>query len=125
MAQAVIWPLTTSENRKELVILDFQGSLLADDPDVRGSPIGQITFDKASATLIVGHHRLQGKKVALSKPFAVIQKREEVDRMDTDEEGIHPVVDYDVVTILREKYIFTQRPGLIVQESLRGLTKLG
>ncbi|KAG0178556.1 Chromosome transmission fidelity protein 8 [Apophysomyces sp. BC1034] len=124
MVQAVIWPLATSENQKELIILDFQGSLHAAAADVRGTNIGNITLDKATATLIVGHHRLQGKKVPLNKPLAVIRKREKMDMMDTDED-IRPAVDYDVVTILREKYIFSQRPGLIVQESLRGLFKIG
>jgi chromosome transmission fidelity protein 8 len=32
---------------------------------------------------------------------------------------------YDVVSIIKEKYVFSQRPGLIVQENLRNLTRIG
>jgi chromosome transmission fidelity protein 8 len=44
--------------------------------------------------------------------------------MDLDQqEGL--AMEYNVTTIIKEKIVFTNRPRLIVKESLRGLTKIG
>ncbi|KAI8381323.1 Ctf8-domain-containing protein [Radiomyces spectabilis] len=122
MVHTVIRPLSRSENKQELVYLDFQGSFVADDhANVSDAYIGDLTLEKDKAILSIGHHRLEGKKVKLPKPFAVIQKSEQ-DLMETD---TSPGAYYDVVTILREKYVFNTRPGLVVEESMRGFTKIG
>lgn len=76
---------------------------------------------------MIGHQRLVGKKVQLSKPFAVIKKRKiiETATMDIDDDPSQPAAYFDTVAILREKYVFAQRPSLVVQENLRGLTRIG
>lgn len=50
----------------------------------------------------------------LAKPFAAIHKR--VDSMENY---------YDVVCIIKEKYVFFQRPALFVPENLRNLARIG
>lgn len=125
MVHVVIHSHSTSNKTEELLYLDFQGSFdSADNLDVSNIEIGDLTLLDDSATLIIGHHKLVGKKVKLPKPYAVIhrQKAEDEDAMMEDGKS---GISYDVVTILREKYVFSNRPGLIVQESLRGLTKIG
>jgi len=66
---------------------------------------------------------LEGKKTKLSKPLAVIAKRnrQDADAMDLDQQQS---VTYDVVHILKEKFVFAHRPSLLVQEDLRGLMKV-
>lgn len=120
MVNVVIHSLQNSNETQELVYLDFQGSFESpDNQDVSNLEIGDLTLSENAATLIIGHHKLVGKKVKLPKPFAVIHKQRNL--MDEGNGGVC----YDVVTILKEKYVFPTRPGLIVQESLRGLTRIG
>lgn len=124
MVNIVIHSLQNSEKKEELVYLDFQGSFDSpENPDVSNIEIGDLTLKDDSALLIIGHHKLVGKKVKLPKPFAVLhkRKREQDDMMEDGKDGVV----YDVVTILKEKYVFSGRPGLIVQESLRGLARIG
>lgn len=75
---------------------------------------------------------MEGKKVKLPKPLAVIRKRGDQsglkDNMDVDNDEdttTEPTSTYDTVAILREKFVFTQRPLLQVQPGLRGLTRIG
>lgn len=123
MVHIVIHPLQTSNKTEELIYLDFQGSFesSSEEANVSNIEIGDLTLQENSALLIIGHHKLTGKKVKLPKPFAVIHKKK-IDKDDMEEDT---GVCYDVVTILKEKYVFSVRPGLIVQESLRGLTRIG
>lgn len=122
MVHVVIHSYQNSDRKEDLVYLDFQGNFDAGDlVKLDNLEIGDLTIDSDSVVLVIGHHRLVGKKVKLPKPFAVIHKRKtDLDVME-EEDGVC----YDVVTILKEKYVFSSRPGLIVQESLRGLTKIG
>ncbi|KAI8080688.1 uncharacterized protein B0P05DRAFT_539174 [Gilbertella persicaria] len=120
MVNISIYPYINSEKKQELICLDFQGSFDSGDAtELDNMEIGDLTLEDDSAVLVIGHHRLVGKKAKLPKPYAVIYKRKKEE--DAMEEG----TSYDVVTILKEKYVFTGRPGLIVQESLRGLTRIG
>ncbi|OBZ85078.1 Chromosome transmission fidelity protein 8 [Choanephora cucurbitarum] len=120
MVNIVIRPYNSSSRKEELVCLEFQGSFDSGDAtELSGLEVGDLTLEGDSAVLITGHHRLVGKKAKLPKPLAVIHKRQK--EADSMEEG----TSYEVVTILKEKYLFASRPGLIVQESLRGLTKTG
>ncbi|KAI9255058.1 Ctf8-domain-containing protein [Phascolomyces articulosus] len=129
MVCAVIFPLQTSkQGDPSLILLEFQGNFQSSETQVQNLKMGDITFNNDKATLVVGHHRIEGKKVKLPKPFAIIRKRpqEGEEMMDTDTAtNTTSSVVYDTVTILKEKYVFSQRPGLIVQESLRGLTRIG
>ncbi|KAI8987232.1 Ctf8-domain-containing protein [Mycotypha africana] len=122
MVQVIIEPGKSSADQSNLIILDFQGSFdIGDQLDFRNLKIGDLNLQENSAELIIGHHRLIGKKITLAKPFAVIRKRKQVEDAMTDEE----TVQYDVTAIVKEKYVFSTRPGLMVQQSLRGLTKIG
>ncbi|KAI8350380.1 hypothetical protein BD560DRAFT_337620 [Blakeslea trispora] len=120
MVNIVIHSHNNSNRKEELICLEFQGSFDSGDATELGNlEVGDLTLEGDSAVLITGHHRLVGKKAKLSKPLAVMHKKQK--EPDSMEEGTA----YEVVTLLKEKYIFSGRPGLIVQESLRGLTKIG
>ncbi|KAI7848956.1 Ctf8-domain-containing protein [Circinella umbellata] len=131
MVCAVIYSLKESkQNNSNIVLLEFQGNFQSNETQVNNLKMGDISFNNDKATLMIGHHRVEGKKVKLLKPFAIIRKREknqeqeEQDKMIMDESSSSSVI-YDTVIILREKYVFSHRPGLLVQESLRGLTRIG
>ncbi|KAI9020863.1 hypothetical protein CLU79DRAFT_754130 [Phycomyces nitens] len=121
MVHAVICPVSDSQTNQELVYLDFQGSFSTDqDALVMNVAIGDISFEKDTALLVIGHQRLEGKRVGLLKPFAVIRKRT---GLESTVGGFSAAVTYDVVCLIKEKYVFSNRPGLIVQENSRGLNK--
>lgn len=144
--QIVIPSSQNSQNQDpQLVLIEFQGTLECNQHDLRGISVGDLeednkvciaslkamkpwahhlhSFPQGKVYLTVGHHKLEGKKTKLSKPLAVISKRstENLDAMDTDQ--LRPVT-YDIVNILKEKYVFAHRPSLLVQEDLRGLMKV-
>ncbi|RCH99172.1 Chromosome transmission fidelity protein 8 [Rhizopus azygosporus] len=115
MVNIVIHPYNQSSQKQDLLVLDFQGSFDSGEVvDLSLVKFGNVTLNENSAELVIGHHRLVGKKVKLPKPYAVIHKRK--DSMEAS---------YDVVSFIKEKYVFSQRPGLIVQENLRNLTRIG
>ncbi|KAI9309153.1 Ctf8-domain-containing protein [Cunninghamella echinulata] len=128
MVHAVIHSLAHSDNKQQLVLLEFQGSFYAHDQVVKDIKIGDIEFNNDRATVIIGHHRIEGIKKKLPKPVAIIHKRHkqqntmEIDQID---DGKLPITEYDVTTIIREKYVFSNRPRLVVKENLRGLTRIG
>ncbi|ORX58011.1 hypothetical protein DM01DRAFT_1381686 [Hesseltinella vesiculosa] len=139
MVQAIIHALPSSTHRQELVLLEFQGSFHAADDDdqtssLQGLDIGQIDFQqvlfssvlpKDKAILSTGHHRIEGVRKKLLKPLAVITKRSTSASLAMDLDDIQPTVEYNVTTLIKEKYVFSLRPRLVVKESLRGLTKIG
>ncbi|KAI8876312.1 hypothetical protein K501DRAFT_338175 [Backusella circina FSU 941] len=121
MVHVIINSHANSDNQKELLFLDFQGSFdVGERIDLSNIKVGDLTLNEDSAMLVIGHHRIQGKKVKLAKPFAVM-KKQPVEDEDMSDGQLY----YDVVTILREKYVFSNRPGLMVHESLRGLSRIG
>ncbi|KAI8341079.1 Ctf8-domain-containing protein [Chlamydoabsidia padenii] len=123
MVHAVIHSLVNSDNKLDLILLEFQGSFQGTSDSVKGIKIGEIHVEKDSAYVLIGHHRIEGVRKKLTKPLAVIHKQgQHIDAMDLDQQG---ATEYNVTTIIREKIIFTNRPRLIVKESLRGLTKIG
>ncbi|CDH57534.1 predicted protein [Lichtheimia corymbifera JMRC:FSU:9682] len=132
MVHTVIYSLDESQTDSGLVLFEFQGSFTTKEENVQQLKIGNVDIDNNKAILSLGHHRLEGKKVKLPKPLAVIRKRGDQsglkDNMDVDNDEdttTEPTSTYDTVAILREKFVFTQRPLLQVQPGLRGLTRIG
>jgi chromosome transmission fidelity protein 8 len=83
----------------------------------------RLTFCQGKVYLTIAHHKLEGKKTKLAKPLAVITKSAQVDVDAMELDQPRPVT-YDVVRIIKEKYVFAHRPSLLVQEDLRGLMKV-
>ena len=75
-------------------LIELQGTIEANTDDLTNLPLGEFSLKNNIPTLKVGNHLLTGKIVPLKKPLAVL---------DGDE----------IIQILVEKYLFTQRPKII------------
>jgi len=76
------------------------------DSELEQKEIGKLSLDKGVPIMDIGNHRLEGKVVELSKPLIVTEKNESSHHSDLDGE----TVNYDVVGIVRRKYLFKNRP---------------
>jgi hypothetical protein len=77
-------------------------------------------------TFVVGYHELEGSKVSLKNPLAVLKKKVVEDEMEIDSSDRSlrgsPGVEMEVVGIIRHKLLFKKRPkALISSESIFAL----
>ena len=61
--------------------------------------------------LTISHHRLQGEVVKLKKPYAVLEKKHNEFTTETE---------YEVVAVLKTKYLFSDRPQPLVDDESKG-----
>lgn len=89
-------------------ILELQGDLKSHSESLfDGQFIGDLHFNKAGVPiLIIGHHLMFGKEVAMDKPYAVLEKKV------PDKTGS----EYVVKAIVRRKLLFKTRPKPIVSQ---------
>lgn len=80
-------PLLALSPEGELVLIELQGSLemenvnAASGDEGEGQTIGELIWGSRAEdkpTLLLSHHRLEGKLVNLAKPLAVLEKRQRV-----------------------------------------------
>lgn len=101
--------------------MELQGELeTRDEAACDGMHIGDLHFDsKGTPNLIIGHHLLTGKVVALEKPFAVLNKHKPTTNDDTSINGSTQAgTEYEVVALLTQKIVFKNRPKPIITRSL-------
>lgn len=90
---------------------------------VAGLKFGLFQIDPknhSKASIIIGHHKLEGERATLGKPLAVLKKRSGTSGKAVDQETSLPTpgsVKYDVEGVIRWKYIFKDRPRLLISKS--------
>ncbi|KAL0051081.1 hypothetical protein WJX82_001537 [Trebouxia sp. C0006] len=93
-------------------LIELQGELeVQEDSDSATFPVGtlcQSSFKGDALSLTVGNHQLEGKKVALKKPFAILDPEE------LDESG--HCQSYKVIGVLHDKYLFKTRPRPLISK---------
>ncbi len=69
---------------------------------------------------MIGYHELEGTKVALKKPIAILKKIKHSDGMDIDPQlAATPVsVEMQVVGIIRHKLLFKTRPKALISSKI-------
>eukprot|EP00898_Chlorokybus_atmophyticus_P000398 jgi/Chlat1/1359/Chrsp119S08663 len=106
---------------EEWALVELQGELdIKAAATLQGLEIGRMRLNhpqQNTITLTIGYHELEGKEVALKKPFAVLRKRRtpiivKDDKADSDDSTAG--VEYDIVGVVRRKYLFKTRPRAII-----------
>jgi len=69
---------------------------------------------------VIGYHELEGTKVALKKPIAILKKIKHSDGMEIDPQlAATPVsVEMQVVGIIRHKLLFKTRPKALISSKI-------
>jgi hypothetical protein len=69
---------------------------------------------------VIGYHELEGTKVALKKPIAILKKIKHSDGMEIDPQlAATPVsVEMQVVGIIRHKLLFKTRPKALISSKV-------
>ncbi|PVV05369.1 hypothetical protein BB560_000117 [Smittium megazygosporum] len=97
-------------------LIELHGTIQTDAPQLRNLQVGKfsiISNDKAE--LLIGAHKLEGKIVKLDKPLAMMMKVP-ADNNPLEGNSINENVSefrtakYDVLTIIKHKFIFKDRP---------------
>ncbi|KAI4471580.1 rad25/xp-b dna repair helicase [Holotrichia oblita] len=96
----------------EWSLIELQGELKShSEGQFDGKFVGDLHFTKAGVpVLIVGHHLMYGKEMALEKPYALLEKVDSGD--DTTDKT--KTTEYLVKSIITKKIIFKTRPKPIV-----------
>ncbi|CAH8559888.1 unnamed protein product [Schistosoma turkestanicum] len=93
----------------EWVMIELQGDVLSKtNSPLAGRNLGDLHFSKQTGDpiLLIGHHVLFGKVVALEKPMLVTRKS-----------TISGSMQYDVVSVIRRKLLFKTRPKPIISSA--------
>ena len=98
--QKIIVINADKDGLNELIILELQGTLEIEDKELKNLKIGNISFNNGKVFLIIGNHKLNGSKVMLEKPIAVMKKRKTNN------------VTYNVLGLIKQKFVFNTRPSL-------------
>ncbi|KAN0065719.1 hypothetical protein ACQY0O_000849 [Thecaphora frezii] len=131
-------PLVELATTGELILVELQGSLEFPHPSnpAGGQVLGKFVFEDGREdrpTLLISHHRLEGKFVNLTNPLAVLKKSHPSpsSHKDNEEEGEDqsqprkkprcdtqpdpPMSGYQVVTLVKRKILFSKRPEPVVR----------
>lgn len=106
------------ENPPAWAMVELQGEIERLIEATPGEPfdVGTLTaVDDTSVQLVIGYHRLEGSRMALKKPVAILEKVTSNDNTDmSNDNNEEEEVGYNVIGVIREKLIFKQRPRAII-----------
>ncbi|CAH8645944.1 unnamed protein product [Schistosoma rodhaini] len=90
----------------EWLMIELQGDVMSKtDSPLEGKNLGDLHFSQENGDpiLLIGHHVLFGKLVALEKPMLVTKR-------NTTSGSLQ----YDIVSVIRRKLLFKTRPKPII-----------
>ncbi|KAF5843339.1 chromosome transmission fidelity protein 8 [Dunaliella salina] len=102
------------DNVKEWALIELQGKV----EDVAGAELSNelgrlvaVQGQKDVVRLTVGYHQLEGKRLDLKKPFAILQKQQQQSAEETGSS-----VSYQVAGVIKSKYLFKTRPTALISK---------
>jgi len=101
---------------EELLLVELQGDVVPrKDKSLDGLPLGTLTeYKDGKATLVIGNHLLDGTMEKLPKPFLAVRKVVTSDNSTGDspasDKELETKVAYDIVSLVRRKFIFASVP---------------
>ncbi|CAK9217077.1 unnamed protein product [Sphagnum troendelagicum] len=105
---------------EEWAMVELQGSLdIQHATSLQNLSIGSLCRTSANKyKFVIGYHELEGTKVALKKPIAILKKIKHSDGMEIDPQlAATPVsVEMQVVGIIRHKLLFKTRPKALISK---------
>ena len=107
-------PITTGgDSLPEWAMIELQGTIEIQGGKTHEGDLAVATLKLAGSgqdtvVMTVGYHQLEGKRVPLKKPLAVMEKTE-----DSHPDG---GVGYSVVGVIRNKYLFKTRPRAMISK---------
>jgi chromosome transmission fidelity protein 8 len=107
-------PITSGgDGMPEWAMVELQGTIEIQGGKTHEGDLAVATLKLASSgkdtvVMTVGYHQLEGKRVPLKKPLAIMEKTEE-----SQPEG---GVGYVVVGVIRNKYLFKTRPRAMISK---------
>jgi hypothetical protein len=105
-------------------IIELQGEVSIDGEDESFNPsglkFGDISESNGSVVLKIGQHELKGSIVKFEKPLAVLKKLPASNSaMDIDcepsSDSSASSTSYEVVGVVRQKYLFKDRPKVLLE----------
>mmetsp|Transcript_18703 Transcript_18703/g.52565 ORF Transcript_18703/g.52565 Transcript_18703/m.52565 type:complete len:115 (-) Transcript_18703:485-829(-) len=97
---------------KEWALIELQGKI----EDVAGAELSNelgrlvaVQGQKDVVRLTVGYHQLEGKRLDLKKPFAILQKQQSVEEAGS-------ATSYQVAGVVKSKYLFKTRPTALISK---------
>jgi chromosome transmission fidelity protein 8 len=97
--------ISVSDKPPERMLLELQGTVEFMSDDLT---IGSLTWLGETPTLVIGHHRLTGKVVNLTRPFYVLSKKR------------NPL-GFDIKYIVNKKLVFKNRPEHLMSDQFTNL----
>ena len=87
-------PISASNEISEVMLIELQGTIEFRSDDLT---IGSLIWNDQIPTLVVGHHRLTGKIVHLTKPIYVMDKTKDPHS-------------FNIKSMISKKIVFKSRP---------------
>lgn len=108
-------PIQRIGNLEEWAIVELQGDLNMESANnATDQYIGDLHYTKSGSPIfIIGIHVLHGKEVPLSKPLAVLKKKQVVSETSADYSS-ECNIEYTVNAIVKKKLVFKTRPKPII-----------
>ncbi|KAH7817247.1 uncharacterized protein MONOS_3727 [Monocercomonoides exilis] len=99
-------------DKKEIVIVEFQGNIEVTAQQLGGIQIGDLNF-KDDITLKIGNYLLTGQIIKLEKPFLVLEKSDDLEEHLPLENEKMPKEKYFIKYIIQQKILFSKRPRVL------------